>query len=50
MSCRNSMISRYHLINLTRIIKVCNDKNVVMEATTITERKINELQVTTVAR
>ena len=35
--------------NLTRTIKVCNDKIVVMEATTITERKYSELQITVVA-
>ena len=39
------MISRYHLINLTRTIKVCNDKNVVMEATRKEDMKKFEVGV-----
>ena len=39
------MISRYRLINLTRTIKVCNDKNVVMEATRKEDMKKFEVGV-----
>ena len=39
------MISRYHLINLTRTLKVCNDKNVVMEATRKEDMKKFEVGV-----